>query len=1012
MGIDFDQFDRYINGTDQYGPDTNGDGEPDGDGIFDQLLLVTRNGQGVACFGTDNFVCGQPGASDGFALEAGGPQFLGTKRVVSNVRYGSGSVSNGFTLERAVAVMAHEVGHAMLSHHTCQIFDNNPSTLDRPGFDHHSIMCGPRQRSMNAPDRIKLGWLTPRSESASMLSRSSFTLNADPMAGDALWIHGPGGSAATPSHGDVLVEARTFASAWDGPPDFNDDDFEDMAPIPHEGLLVYQFSPSPALAPVQSYSSMDNTGALRRREVDVGVLGRAWYLGVDPPHRSFARGDAYTPMSRFRFAFHEPAIPSPLALTDIAPGATTVSFTAWGQFLTDTRERSASFNQTLGAASSRARTDDWTFGGVLELGGTIEAVPSGTPTITLQPASVLRFSGDATLRGPTSYEWPVRAGASARVEVTGRMLAERVAFSALSASTGWGGIHVSARPREDPAVRATEPPVTFTGVSISGMRYDNAFGTMIPSRAALEVVNRRVLVNGGSLISGSVGANGVLASGPYAHVTLTGQSNVFSNSGMGILAVGGAQVFLNGEARVRENMLGGIYLSGYSTRATLTDQAQVNFNGGPGLRAISQATARLRADGTGVNTSVSFNSGGPTALSGGSVDAGQCTPTGHNLRPNRFDDNHLGGFYDARAEGGSTIAARYAYWNGRSSLIVQKDPSSTATVFPVAPTASAPDPACPAISADRSGDALALRAASIAGEAAAAAVRGRDVSADIVALAAEARAMAWDGDAEGAFALLDGAAQTAQTNDDRAAVYEAIGAVVATADSSALVAAMEATLVARAASAGAERPWARRALAVVYAVTGRPEPAEALAAALVTGEGATEHAVFGHALGVRLAVEADSAARAVDRLAAFAPLAVPTDTLATEAFGSSLALVAAAFPDADLSSLASARTGPATMAHATGGGDALRNGLDAFPNPLASQATVRVTTASASEAQVVLYDALGRRVAMLIDGALPAGVHDVPLDARRLAPGVYVVQVRVAREGAAWTDVRRLTVAR
>ncbi len=84
------------------------------------------------------------------------------------------------------------------------------------------------------------------------------------------------------------------------------------------------------------------------------------------------------------------------------------------------------------------------------------------------------------------------------------------------------------------------------------------------------------------------------------------------------------------------------------------------------------------------------------------------------------------------------------------------------------------------------------------------------------------------------------------------------------------------------------------------------------------------------------------------------------------------------------------------------------------PNPIAGRGTVRVSVAGASaSASVTVYDALGRRVAVLHDGPMTAGSHDLAFEAGALAPGVYVIHVRVSPEaGGAWTDVRRVTVAR
>ena len=63
----------------------------------------------------------------------------------------------------------------------------------------------------------------------------------------------------------------------------------------------------------------------------------------------------------------------------------------------------------------------------------------------------------------------------------------------------------------------------------------------------------------------------------------------------------------------------------------------------------------------------------------------------------------------------------------------------------------------------------------------------------------------------------------------------------------------------------------------------------------------------------------------------------------------------------------------------------------AFPNPSRGTATVRLAIPTSGVVRATVHDALGRQVAVLRDGAVPAGVTEVPLP--RLAPGVYVVRL-------------------
>jgi hypothetical protein len=60
------------------------------------------------------------------------------------------------------------------------------------------------------------------------------------------------------------------------------------------------------------------------------------------------------------------------------------------------------------------------------------------------------------------------------------------------------------------------------------------------------------------------------------------------------------------------------------------------------------------------------------------------------------------------------------------------------------------------------------------------------------------------------------------------------------------------------------------------------------------------------------------------------------------------------------------------------------------PNPFSGQAVLRFTLTEAAPVRLTLYDVLGREVALLLDGALAAGPHEVAFAARGLPSGVYV----------------------
>ena len=66
------------------------------------------------------------------------------------------------------------------------------------------------------------------------------------------------------------------------------------------------------------------------------------------------------------------------------------------------------------------------------------------------------------------------------------------------------------------------------------------------------------------------------------------------------------------------------------------------------------------------------------------------------------------------------------------------------------------------------------------------------------------------------------------------------------------------------------------------------------------------------------------------------------------------------------------------------------------PHPTSGRTTLELRLGAAGPVHAELLDALGRRVAVLADGAFAAGAHAVELDASGLAPGLYLVRARAA----------------
>jgi hypothetical protein len=84
--------------------------------------------------------------------------------------------------------------------------------------------------------------------------------------------------------------------------------------------------------------------------------------------------------------------------------------------------------------------------------------------------------------------------------------------------------------------------------------------------------------------------------------------------------------------------------------------------------------------------------------------------------------------------------------------------------------------------------------------------------------------------------------------------------------------------------------------------------------------------------------------------------------------------------------------------------DAAAAGLAASPNPFNPRTVLSFTLDAPGHAVLAVYDLAGRRVAVVHDGALAAGRHDLPWRAADLASGVYVARLTTAA-GAVSTTV-------
>jgi hypothetical protein len=67
---------------------------------------------------------------------------------------------------------------------------------------------------------------------------------------------------------------------------------------------------------------------------------------------------------------------------------------------------------------------------------------------------------------------------------------------------------------------------------------------------------------------------------------------------------------------------------------------------------------------------------------------------------------------------------------------------------------------------------------------------------------------------------------------------------------------------------------------------------------------------------------------------------------------------------------------------------------EAYPNPFNPSTSVRFDLPATASVSVEVFDLLGRSVARLVDGTLPAGFHQVSWDASGAGSGTYLVRMR------------------
>lgn len=548
--------------------------------------------------------------------------------------------------------------------------------------------------------------------------------------------------------------------------------------------------------------------------------------------------------------------------------------------------------------------------------------------------------------------------------------ADGTAFGAADPVPGWHGIWFGAG--------ATG---TLTDATVSGVAFPAPGPREIPfDRAAVEAYGADVTLSG-TTVSGTVRGHGVLALGAGALVTLGEETEFLENEHYGAKAATGGTVILDG-ALLEENDLGGLYAADGTVNAL---RGNVIDNLGPGVSSRGSGTAELArtylGGGVGNKTGGTFvtvngNRGGLSATHGASVTSlfplcpqGPCTFSRHDLADNALNP----GDFDARSKGGSSVLSEGNFWGPgittQLDLTIHQDLQSVVSIQP---------DDTPVSLTGSTGTSAKGGSAGFGG--------GTD---GVFALIADAEAALAHGDTDAAHAALLSALVSAFTEDEQAAAYAAAARVLRQSDSGAILA----WLVSH--TEGPTRDGALGAIAAAHEGAGRYADAAEAYEALAEADAAAFSGL------ARVAVLRQDE---VGALRALGGLLRAGDG---EAIGETATLVLAAFPDANFASL---QTPSPERTASKGSTGAERLGLSApQPNPTAGASLVRFALGEAGPARLVVYDALGREVAVLADGEHAEGTHLANLDGRALAPGVYLVRL-TTDDGMAETT--RLTVIR
>lgn len=575
---------------------------------------------------------------------------------------------------------------------------------------------------------------------------------------------------------------------------------------------------------------------------------------------------------------------------------------------------------------------------------------------------------DLEQRAGKTWEWgeqTVRFQEGRTLLIRDVFAMDETTLTAAVPAEGWLGL------RLEPGASGDVRDAFIGGVRTPpGPPFIKGVATVVARDADLELRRTTLLgVPGGS-------TTGVISNGPGADVKVLASTLIQGHDGVGLHALNEGSALVKGGSEIIANLGGGASAFGTGSIVRLNG-AEVLLNEGAG--ALAQSSATVLVQDNGIDT-INNNRGGLDA-DDAQINAGTCAGTTCAHPANNLLNNALSGFFDARSLSGSVLFAEGNFWGvtDSTSLVL---PIDAASVLTVEPLAAAPGLTGGASSAKAGG--APERTPSSARALAASAARQYDA-----------------GDAERAYATLAGALTAVSGDADRRLAFGVATRMLYHERPAALMAWMEA----HAATEGARRPWAMRALFAAHVGESRTADARALADDLARDYAGTEHEPHALYESVRLALrtgDVDGAQRGLAALDSHHP-----ETPEAEAAGVLVALAGGSPAVAARGRTAetSAKTSPDVAPEAS-------LSLPS-PNPARRATTLALTLPDAARVDVEVFDLLGRAVVAPTRLQAQAGRSALEVDIRSLSAGVYLARVTVSPEaGAPLAFSRRFTVVR